>query len=89
MVRLSPNRHLPLLHRLEESTLDFGGGSIDLIRQNQVGKNRPLMNTERSLFGLKDHRPHHIARQKIRSKLDPLEIETHGRAQAFNQKCLC
>src|SRR2546429_7202025 len=38
--RLSADRHLLLLHRLEQRRLDLGGGAVNLVRERQVREQR-------------------------------------------------
>jgi len=41
-VGLVADRHLPLLHRLEEGALHLGGGAVDLVGEDDLREDRPL-----------------------------------------------
>ena len=53
--RLFADRHLALLHRLEQRALHLGGGAVDLVRQDEVGEDRPLPRLERAVLLIVDH----------------------------------
>ena len=42
------DRHLPLLHRLEQRRLGAGRHAVDLVDQQQVGEDRALVQRERA-----------------------------------------
>src|SRR5205807_2620429 len=80
--RLSADRHLLLLHRLEQRRLDLGGGAVDLVREHQVREQRPLLRIE--LLGLlvEHHGPDHVRGQQVRRELDSGERD----AKAFGHR---
>ena len=39
-MRLTRNGHLSFLHHFQQRALNFGGGSVNFIGQQQVGKDR-------------------------------------------------
>ena len=57
-----PDRHLPLLHRLQQGTLHLGRGAVDLVGENDVGKDRPLLDGERAVLRAIDLRPDQVRR---------------------------
>ena len=79
------------LHRLEHGGLRLRRSAVDLVRKQDVRKDRA---------GLKDHLPlpvrHHlqdvaaedVARQQIRRELNPLEIERQERPERLDQRRL-
>ena len=77
--------HFIFLHGLEQSRLRFGRGTIDLIGQKDVGKNRSFDKTEGSLltspFFFQDIGSRDIGRHQVRGKLDPVEIQFHYAGQ--------
>jgi hypothetical protein len=67
------DRHLLLLHRLEQRALHLGWRAVDLVREQDVREDRPEARAERLIRGVVDHRPVQIGRQEIRGELDPPE----------------
>ena len=59
-IRIAADRHLPLLHRLEQSTLNLGRGAIHLIRQDNICENRPLFRHELAGALIEDESPRQI-----------------------------
>ena len=72
---------LPLLHDFEQGALHFGGGAVDFVGQQQVGKHRPQHGAELAAFGVEDAGAHQVGGQQIRGELDALEAATHGFCQ--------
>ena len=75
------DRHLPLLHRLEQCRLGPGGGPVDLVHQQDVREDRAGHEPERHpgrRGALEDARAGDVARQQVRRPLDPTEAESEG-----------
>src|SRR5690554_1094556 len=68
------DRHLPLLHRLEERALDLGGRAVDLIGEDEVREDRPAPSRELSCALIVDHRADHIGGEEIRRELNAAKI---------------
>ena len=43
----SGHRHLALFHRLEQCRLHLGGRAVDLVGQNDIGEDRPGLETKK------------------------------------------
>ena len=69
--RLAAERHLLLLHRLEQRRLDLGRSAVDFVRQHEVGEQRALLRVELLRALIVDHGADHVRRQQIRRELDP------------------
>ena len=65
--------HLTLLHRFEKRALDFGRGAVDLVRENEVGKNRPKFSGELAVPGIVDQSANKVGGEKIGGELNPLK----------------
>jgi hypothetical protein len=81
-VPLAADRHLVLLHRLQEGRLGLGRRAVDLVGQNHVGKDRSRQEAELAragrliflnYFGACDVRRHQVGRE-----LDAVELEVQG-----------
>ena len=69
-MRLSVNRDLALFHRLQECGLRLRAGPVDLVREHDLGEDRPR--SELEVIDLLVERPDacDVRRQKIRGELD-------------------
>src|SRR5690606_21568638 len=67
------DRHLPLLHDLEEARLRSGRGAVDLVGEKDVGKDGPRKELEAPRLGMEDRHARDVAREEIRSELDAFE----------------
>ena len=92
LVFLAARRHPFFLHRLEQRGLRLRRRPVDLVGQQQVGENRPLLELEAALVGLgillqqlgaRDVRGH-----QVRRELDPLETKRHCLGQRTDQQGL-
>ena len=72
--RLAPDRHLALLHDLEQRALDLGRRAVDLIGQQQVGEDRAEGRPELARLLVVDARADEVGRDEVRRELDPLEL---------------
>ena len=64
---------LLLLHRLEERRLHLGGRAIDLVREDDIGEDRSLLDHELAGGLIVDLRPHDVRRQEVGGELDARE----------------
>ena len=80
------DRHLTLLHRLEQGTLYLGRRTVDLIGQHEIGEDRTLL--DRELFGLLavNQCTDQIGGQQIGGKLNTAEPGVYGLCQCRNGK---
>jgi hypothetical protein len=80
--------HLPLLHRLQQGRLHLRGGAVDLVRQQQVGEDRPLARHELAALLLVDERADEVGGQQVGGELDPREGEVEHLAERLHRKRL-
>ena len=90
-VRLTADGRLTFLHRFQKSRLGLGRRPVDLVRQNQIGEQRPLLEFQTSAAGrfvfLKDFRPDNIRRHQIRGELDSAKRQIERlRQRAYQQR---
>ena len=72
-VRRAPDRDLLLLHCLEERGLHLRRRAIDLVGENDVREDRPLLRAELAGLLIEDLRAEHVGGEQIRGELDALE----------------
>ncbi len=72
--RLAPDRHLALLHHLEQGALDLGGRAVDLVGEQEVGEDRTERRPELARLLVVDPRADQVGRHEIGRELDPLEL---------------
>ena len=80
--------HLPLLHGLQQGRLDFRGGTIDFVGQDEVGEDRALAGPKRAFAGHIDHRADKVCRQQVGGELDALEAGREGLGQRLDGRGL-
>ncbi len=85
---LVADRDAPLLHGFEHGALDLGGRAVDLVGQEQVGEDWPLVHAE--IIGplVQDLRPDDIRREQIDRELDAGETEVDRFGQDRDQERL-
>lgn len=66
---------LALLHGFEEGGLGLGRGPVDLVREEQVGEDRAVLEGELGGAGVVDERAGDIAGHQVRGELDALGVE--------------
>ena len=71
---LLADRHLPLLHHLEERALDLGRRAVDLVGEQEVREDRPERGPEVARLLVVDAGPDEVGRDEVRRELDPLEL---------------
>jgi hypothetical protein len=69
------HRHLALLHGLQERSLGLGRRPVDLVRQEQVGEDRPRTELEAGRAGIEDRGAGDVGRHEVGRELDSLEVE--------------
>ena len=67
-------RHLPLLHRLEQRALRLRRRAVDLVGEQDVREDRPLLDPERRRLGVVDARAEDVGRQQVGRELHALEL---------------
>ena len=82
-MRLAEYRHLFFFHRFKYRRLSFWCGSIDLVGQNDVSEDRPLLELKfPPAVGLGEHfGSHDIRRHQVRSELNSFERHPERAAQ--------
>ena len=79
------DRHLPFRHTLEKGGLCAGRRAVDLIRKEQIAKDRTRAELKSGDGLVKKAQPGHITRKKVRRKLNPGEFQRCRRCQAPGQ----
>ena len=69
---------LPFLHRFEQGALHLGGSPVDLVGEDEVGEDGPLLDGEFAGARVVDLRADHVGRQQIGRELDAAEGEPQG-----------
>ena len=72
-MRLVPDRHLALLHHLEQRRLHLRRRAVDLVREQEVAEDRPELGVEVARARPVDARPDEVGRDEVGRELDPLE----------------
>ena len=85
MKGLAPDRHLPLLHHFEQRALHLGGRAVDLIRQQEVGKDRAERGVEFAGLLIVDARADQIGGDKVGRELDALELAANRFRQGLDR----
>ena len=70
---LLPDRHLPLLHHLEQRRLHLRWCAVDLVREEEVAEDGPELGVESVLRRAVHPRPDEVGGHEIRCELDALE----------------
>ena len=73
-VRLAADRHLALLHRLEQRALHLGGSAVDLVGEHEVREHRPERDLELAELLVEDPGADDVRRHEVGRELDPLEL---------------
>ena len=68
--RLVADRDAALLHRFEQGALDLGRGPVDLVGQQQVGEDRPLVDAEVVGPLVEDLRADDVGGEQVDGELD-------------------
>ncbi|MNI91796.1 hypothetical protein D3C73_1495070 [compost metagenome] len=65
--------------------MGFGGGTVDFIRQENIGHDRTGPEQKGFILGVKNGNAGNIGRQQIRIALDPPVFTVNGFGQRFDQ----
>ena len=87
-VRPPVDRHLPLLHRLEQRRLRLRGSAVDLVGEEQVREERTLAESEAAIRGGVDRLAEHVARHEVRGELHSPELHIERRSHRLHKQCL-
>ena len=74
-IRLAVDRHLVLLHRLEQRRLRLRRGAVDLVDQQDVGEDRPGPELELVRALVEDVDARDVRREQVGRELDPREVD--------------
>ena len=81
------DRHLPLLHHLEQRRLHLRRRTVDLVREQEVAEDRALLGVEATGVGPVDARADEIARHEVGRELDtPERPAEHGSRRLDRQR---
>jgi hypothetical protein len=72
-VRDALDRHLPLLHGLEQCGLRLRRGAVDLVGEEEVGEDRARPELEVGVALVPDRRAGDVRRHQVGRELDPVE----------------
>ena len=75
---------LTFLHRLEQSTLDLCRSTVNLICQDEVGKDGTLLHDEFLVLLTVNHRTNHVCRQQVGCKLNAAELGVNQLSQCLD-----
>ena len=87
-MRCVSQRHLPLLHRLQQRALHFCRGAVDFIREDEVAKNRPALRGEHALPWIIDERADEVRRQQVGRELNARKPRANRRAERLYRQRL-
>ena len=87
-IALVADGDLSFLHRLEQCRLDLGGGTIDLVREDQVVEQRALAKLECALLRPVDVGTCQIRGQQVRRELQAVEIAFDTLREYLDGACL-
>ena len=82
---LAVDGDLPLLHGFQQGGLSAGNGTVDLVRQQEIGHYRPLAQLKIPGFLIVYPHTDDIAGQQIRDKLDSSRLTAQGDGDGLNQ----
>ena len=76
--------HLPFLHGLEQRTLHLCRCAVDLVGEDEVGKDGAFFDLETLLLHAVNHGSYDIGRQQVGGKLDAAESCVNQSCQRFD-----
>jgi len=88
LARLAVQRHLPLLHRLEQRALRLGRRAVDLVGEHDRMEDRPGVEAERMRLRVVDRHAEHVGRQEVARELHARVLESQRRRQRLRQRRL-
>ena len=80
--------HLLFFHRLKQGSLGLGRGTVDLVRQQDVGEQRSSTELEIAGLLIVHVGPHDVRRQEVRRELNTLEFAAKGPGEGVRQQGL-
>ena len=84
--RVVPDRHLVLLHHLEQRRLHLGRRAVDLVGEQEVAEDGPELRLEVALVRPVDPRPDEVGRDEVRRELHAVEgASEHRRGRLDRQ----
>jgi hypothetical protein len=86
--RLVADRHLMLLHRLEQRALHLRRGAVDLVGENDVGEDRPALGREDAVARVVDEGADQVGGQQVGGELQPVEAGVDGLRQGLHRQRL-
>ena len=87
-MRVVADRHLPLLHHLEQRRLHLGRRAVDLVGEQEVAEDRAFLGVEAAGVGAVDARADEVARHEIRCELHPPERAAEHRGGGLDRQRL-
>ena len=87
-VRLAGDRHLALLHDLEQRALHLGGRAVDLVGEQEVAEHRAELGVEAARVGAVDARADEVGRHQVRRELHAAELAAEHVAQGLDRQRL-
>ena len=85
---LAVERHLPLLHGLEQRALRLGRGAVDLIGEHELREDRAALEAELAGLALEDGHAEHVRGQQIAGELHPLERQAQRAGEGVGERGL-
>ena len=83
---LAIDRHLALLHGLQQRRLRFRGCAIDFVCQQEICENGPPHEPKFLRLQVENACPRDVCRHQIRRKLNALEVARDRARQRFHQQ---
>ena len=88
VVRGVADRHATLLHGLEQGRLHLRAGAVDLVGQQQVREDGPLVHAELAGALLEDLRAHDVGGEQVDRELHAAELEVDGLGHRLHEQRL-
>ena len=85
---LAVERHLPLLHRLEQRALRLGRGAVDLVGQHELREDRAALEAELAGLAVENRHAEHVRRQQIAGELHALERQAERAGEGVRERGL-
>ena len=86
--RVGADRHLSLLHRLEQRALHLRRGPVDLVGEEEIGEHWPLHDAKLPRARIEDLRTGDVAGEEIDRELHALGIEIDRLCQHAHEQRL-
>ena len=85
---LAADGDLLLLHRFQQCTLHLGRRAVDLVGQEDIGEDRPLLDREVAASLVVDHGADQVGGQQVGGELDAVESARDGRREGPHRQGL-